>query len=175
MRSINFRAATWSSISSHVVGGSPQLYLRLNLYANHRFPHNPMFVRNLLVPIRSLVRATSSAWEALLRQHWFEEVGLRNEFFEFLSSEHGSSRNSMPYRKARRMPPVGEESCGCRFPRLRQPVALAFRGRRAHAEIVRNAISCRGPDRQHASSVYRSLAYYEPADTAVAARSKTIS
>ena len=31
-----------------VVGGSPQMYLRLNQYANARFPHNPYFVRNLL-------------------------------------------------------------------------------------------------------------------------------
>jgi hypothetical protein len=26
------------------------------------------------------------AWEALLRQHWFEDAALRNRFFEFLSS-----------------------------------------------------------------------------------------
>ena len=31
-----------------VVGGTPQMYLRLNQYAHTRFPHNPYFVRNLL-------------------------------------------------------------------------------------------------------------------------------
>src|SRR6202049_2280697 len=29
-------------------GGSPALYLRLNQFAHQRFPHNPIFVRNLL-------------------------------------------------------------------------------------------------------------------------------
>ena len=35
-------------------GGTPALYLRLNQYANQRFPHNPVFVRNLLKRISRL-------------------------------------------------------------------------------------------------------------------------
>src|SRR5208337_558697 len=69
-----------------VGGGTPQMYLRLNQYANTRFPHNPYFVRNLLRAYHTIPTFNEVAWEALLRQHWFEEAGLRNEYFEFLSA-----------------------------------------------------------------------------------------
>src|SRR6476620_11317275 len=54
------------------VYGSPALYLRLNLYAHERFPHNPVFVHNLLGAYRNPETYDDAAWEALLRQHWFE-------------------------------------------------------------------------------------------------------
>ncbi|MGH9644709.1 MAG: tetratricopeptide repeat protein, partial [Terriglobales bacterium] len=66
-------------------GGSPELYLRLNQYANKRFPHNPVFVRNLLYAYQAPRTRDLAAWEALIRQHWFEQPALRNQFFEFLS------------------------------------------------------------------------------------------
>ena len=43
-----FQGSELEKYFNHVVGGGPGLYLRLNLYANQRFPHNPVFVRNLL-------------------------------------------------------------------------------------------------------------------------------
>jgi cellulose synthase operon protein C len=45
---LRFKGSELEHYFNHVVGGSPGLYLRLNLYANKRFPHNPVFVRNLL-------------------------------------------------------------------------------------------------------------------------------
>src|SRR6266478_882870 len=63
-----------------LVGGTAQMYLRLNLYANRRFPHNPVFVRNLLSAYTRAETGNGAAWEALLRQHWFEEPDLRNRF-----------------------------------------------------------------------------------------------
>jgi len=68
-----------------LVGGTAEMYLRLNLYANRRFPHNPVFVRNLLTAYLRPETHDEAAWEALLRQHWFEEPELRNRFFEFLT------------------------------------------------------------------------------------------
>ena len=54
-------------------GGTPALYLRLNQYANQRFPHNPVFVRNLLSAYHDSHTYDDAAWQSLLRQHWFEE------------------------------------------------------------------------------------------------------
>ena len=77
----------------NLVYGSPSLFLRLNQYAHQRFPHNPVFVRNLLAAYDSPPTRDPVAWEALLRQHWFEEPALRNEFFEYLSRTASSSLN----------------------------------------------------------------------------------
>src|SRR5260370_12954572 len=68
-----------------LVGGPVAMYLRLNLYANRRFPHNPVFVRNLLSAYMRVETHDEAAWEAVLRQHWFEQPDLRDRFFEFLS------------------------------------------------------------------------------------------
>ena len=65
--------------------GGPALYLRVNQYANARFPHNPVFVRNLLNAYRNPQTANAAAWETLIRQHWFEEADLRDQFFEYLT------------------------------------------------------------------------------------------
>ncbi len=65
----------------------PALYLRLNQYANQRFPHNPVFVRNLLSAYHDSHTYDDAAWQSLLRQHWFEESDLRSQFFEYLSAK----------------------------------------------------------------------------------------
>jgi cellulose synthase operon protein C len=155
----------------NVGGGGPVLYLRLNQYANQRFPHNPIFVRNLLTAYRVPATRDPGAWEALLRQHWFEEDSLRDEFFEFLSrngkleSELTALRQSAPDAAHWTSNPAAadflangelwrshfEESA----PILRSLVAQYP----AEFEMARTA-----------SSVYRSLAYSEPADTVIAAR-----
>jgi tetratricopeptide (TPR) repeat protein len=154
----------------NINGGSPMLYLRLNQYANQRFPHNPVFVRNLLYAYQSPATRDQAAWEALLRQHWFEESTLRAEFLEFLSRtgklelELAAVHQTAPDAGAWESNPAAadflayanlwrshfEESA----PMLRSLAAQYP----AEPEIARTA-----------SSVYRSLAYFEPADTAIAA------
>ena len=151
--------------------GEAALSLRLNQYANQRFPHNPVFVRNLLAAHQTPPTRDPAAWEALLRKHWFEEADLRNQFFEFLSrtgkleSELDAVRRSAPDGASWESNPAAadflanaelwrshfEESA----PALKSLVAQYP----AEAELARTA-----------SSVYRSLAYFEPADTAIAAK-----
>jgi predicted Zn-dependent protease len=165
-----FSGTDLESYFNNVVGGSPQLYLRLNQYANRRFPHNPVFVQNLLMAYQRKETWDPAAWEALLRQHWFEEARLRDQFFEFLSrsnkleSELTALRQSAPDTKAWEANPAAanflangdlwrshfEESA----PVLRSLAAQYP----AESELGRTA-----------SSVYRSLAYFDPADTAIAA------
>jgi tetratricopeptide (TPR) repeat protein len=153
-----------------VNGGSPALYLRLNQYANLRFPHNPAFVRNLLYAYQRPETRSAAGWEALLRQHWFEETNLRDQFFEYLShagkleAELSALRQTAPDAKS-------WES---------NPAAANFLANgdlwRSHFEDsapVLRSLTAQYPAEfelgRTASSVYRSLAYFEPADTAIAA------
>jgi len=156
---------------SNVNGSSAVLYLRLNQYANQRFPHNPVFVHNLLSAYLRYETRDDAAWEALLRQHWFEETVLRNQFFEYLSrigqleSELSALQQSAPDAGSWQSNPAAadfiananlwrshfEESAP-----VLQSLASLYP---AEAEIAHTA-----------SSVYRSLAFFDPADTEVAAK-----
>ena len=44
-------------------GGTPVLYLRLNQFAHQRFPHNPVFVRNLLGAYHDSHTYDDAAWQ----------------------------------------------------------------------------------------------------------------
>ena len=166
-----FQGTELEQYFNHVVGGSPALYLRLNQYANQRFPHNPAFVRNLLNAYQTVGTSDPVAWEALLRQHWFEDAGLRNRFFEFLSargkleSELAAIRQSAP-----------DAASWDRNPAAADFLAYAnlWRSHFEESAPVLNSLAAQYPAETEightASSVYRSLAYFEPADTTIAAK-----
>ena len=63
----------------------PQLAMQLNVYAAKRFPHDLVFTENLLRAYQTRPTQNPTAYEALLRRHWFESPMLRDEFFAFLS------------------------------------------------------------------------------------------
>jgi cellulose synthase operon protein C len=65
---------------------SPVLYRQVNLYAHQRFPHDLVFVDNLLNAYAQKATFDAAASEALLRRYWSYSPGLRNRFFELLSS-----------------------------------------------------------------------------------------
>ena len=153
------------------VYGSPQLFLQLNLYAHHRFPHNPVFVRNLISAYRSPSTTDLAAWEALLRQHWFEEPDLRNIFFAHLSgtgkleNELSVLRQSAPNENAWRSNPAAADFIAnvdlwqSHFEESAAPLqslAAQYPAERGIADT--------------ASSVYRSLAYFDPTATTAAAK-----
>ena len=152
-----------------VVSGTPDLYLRLNLYANQRFPHSPVFVRNLLSAYEAPATHDAVAWEALLRQHWFEEADLRNRFFQFLSS---SGKLNSELREVESQ----ANADGAKNPAAETFVAYANLWR-SHFEQGAPALQSLAqqypaePEISHtASSVFRSLAYLDPSNTAVAAK-----
>jgi tetratricopeptide (TPR) repeat protein len=155
---------------AQVVYGSPALYLRLNQYANQRFPHNPAFVRNLLYAYERPETRDAAAWEALLRQHWFEETSLRNQFFEYLSrsgqleSELTALKQSAPDPKSWENNPAAANFLA---------YADLWRSHFEESAPVLKSLAAQYPAEvelgRTASSVFRSLAYFEPADTAVAA------
>ena len=158
-------------------GGTPALYLRLNQYANQRFPHNPVFVRNLLNAYHDSHTYDDAAWQLLLRQHWFEEADLRDEFFEYLSmkgmleSELNSLRPSVSVAGQAQWDELVRAN-----PAAGEFIAQAELWRshfEASAPVLRSLAEQypAEPETAHtASAVYRSLAYFEPADTAIAAK-----
>ena len=160
-----------------VVGGTPQMYLRLNQYANARFPHNPYFVHNLLRAYHTRSTWDQAAWEALLRQHWFEETDLRNEFFEYLSSSGELGTELDTLRQA--APPqdkVTWEEFVRKNPAAGQYLAQAnlWRSHFEESAPVLKALADEYPAEPElgrtASSVFRSLAYFDPSKTGVAVK-----
>ena len=155
-----------------VVGGTPQMYVRLNQYANARFPHNSYFVHNLLRAYHSTPTWNQAAWEALLRQHWYEEAGLRNEYFEFLSS---TGKFEAELSSLRQDAPPQEKSTWDEFvqknPAAGQYLAQAnlWRSHFEESAPVLKALAGEYPAEPElgrtASSVFRSLAYFDPRNT----------
>jgi tetratricopeptide (TPR) repeat protein len=167
----SFKGSELEQYFTNVVGGSPVMYLRLNLYAHQHFPHNPVFVRNLLGAYQSPQTHDEAAWEALLRQHWFEESDLRNEFFNFLSrrgklqQELAAMRESAPGVAAWQKNPAAAEFLA---------YANLWSSHFEESAPVLKSLAEQYPAEPEiagtASSVYRSLAYFEPGDTEIAAR-----
>jgi tetratricopeptide (TPR) repeat protein/Flp pilus assembly protein TadD len=160
------------------VGAStPAMYVRLNQYANARFPHNPYFVNNLLEAYHSKPTYDQAAWLALIRQHWFEDAGLRNQYFEYLSS---SRQLEHELNVLRQSVPRPDKPDWAEFVAKNPAAATEL----ADAEIWRSHFEQSAPvlktlsevypaeqelDRT-ASSVFRSLAYFDPSKTAIAAK-----
>ena len=152
-------------------GGTPALYLRLNQYANQRFPHNPVFVRNLLNAYHNPRTYDDAAWQSVLRRHWFEEDDLRSRFFEYLSS-NGQLESELAELRQNVLPAAKEQwdkqitrqsgrgrilwprpNCGGRI------LKTVHRRWRALAEEYPADFETA----RTASAVYRSLAYFDPA------------
>jgi hypothetical protein len=64
---------------------TPEYYLQVNLYAHQRFPHDLVFVRNLLNAYNTRFDADREKRYELLREYWFDAPDLESEFFEELS------------------------------------------------------------------------------------------
>ncbi len=80
-----FRGSELESFLSDTTPNSASLYLQVNLYAHQRFPHNLVFVRNLLHAYRIRPTEDLAAYEKLLRENWFYDSGFRTGFFQYLS------------------------------------------------------------------------------------------
>jgi len=166
-----FKGTELERYFTDVVGGGPVMYLRLNLYAHERFPHNLVFVENLLNAYQTPITRDSAAWEALIRQHWFEDARLRNEFFEFLSRT-GRLQSELSQIQGSAPDPLSWE---------KNPAAAEFMayGNLWRSHFEESAPYLKSLAQQYpaepeiagnAASVYRSLAYFDSADTAIAAK-----
>ena len=167
----SFRGSDLEQYFTQVVYGGPELYLRLNQYAHERFPHNPVFVHNLLSAYLAPQTRDHAAWESLLRQHWFEETDLRNQFFEFLSRSGKLDSELAAIRRS-----AHDDASWEKNPAAADFLANASLWRSHYEESapLLKSLAAQYPAEAElghtASSVYRSLAYFEPADTAIAAK-----
>jgi len=165
------------SYFASVRGGTPAMYVRLNQYANQKFPHNLYFVHNLLGAYHSPPTYDQAAWLALIREHWFEDAGLRDEYFEYLSSTNQLEGELSVLRQSA---PGGNGGDWTQFVKNDPAAAEEL----ADAEIWRSHFEESAPvlkvlaeaypadnelDR-NASSVFRSLAYFDASETEVAAK-----
>ena len=172
-----FDGSVLESYFANVYGGTPDMYVRLNQYANARFPHNLFFVRNLLSAYHSPPTYNQAAWLALIRQHWFEDSALRNQYFEFLSSTRQLEQELSALRHAAPAPSAPDwGEFVKKDPAAAMEIAEAELWRchfEESAPVLKTLAEVYPAEREldrTASSVFRSLAYFDPAKTAVAVR-----
>lgn len=153
-----------------VTRNDAQMYLELNLYAHQRFPHDEVFVRNLLNAYHSKGTYDDNAWAALLREHWSDADDLRREFFDYLSS---NGKLDAELAQLRSLLPGSNEQA--ENPAAARELAEAEMWQ-SHFEAstpLFNALAEAYPTDSgigtEASSLDRSLAYYDVSQTGKAA------
>ena len=171
-----FDGSVLQTYFASVGGSTPAMYVRLNQFAIARFPHNLYFVRNLLQAYHSTPTYDQVAWVGLIRQHWFEDPGLRSQYFEYLSSNHQLEQElSSLWQVAHAANSAGWVEFVKKNPAAATELAEAeiWRSHFEEGAPVLKELAEVYPAEQEfdrtASSVFRSLAYFDPAKTAVAA------
>jgi cellulose synthase operon protein C len=170
-----FDGSVLQTYFASVRGSTPAMIVRLNQYANQRFPHNLYFVRNLLNAYHARSTYDEAAWLALIRQHWFEDSELRDQYFEYLSStnqlegELGALRQSAPQTDAhewaefvRNNPAAATELADGEMWRSHFEESAPVLKTLAEVYPAEQDLD------QNASSVFRSLAYFDSSKTQVA-------
>jgi cellulose synthase operon protein C len=149
-----------------VSGGGPQLFLQLNLYAHQRFPHDEVFVNNLLAAYKAKTTYDAVAWEKLLREHWSDSEQLREQFFDFLSrsgrldAELAQLHTLTPdAREQKANPDATRELAEVEIWRSHFEESAPLLASLAEAYPADEEIGTR------ASSVFRSLAYFDTSQT----------
>ena len=149
----------------HNAGGvGPRMALQLNLYAMQRFPHDLVFVRNLLGLYDANPNRDQAARLALLREHWWEAHDLQTEFFATLSRTGGlnAELQQLQGSDAQKNPAAGRELAEgemwqSHFEESAAPLSTLAAMYPANVEVGESA-----------ASVFRSLAYYDDTQTAKA-------
>lgn len=91
-----FKGSELAAFLANAGTSSPVLFRQVNLYAHKRFPYNLVFVKNLRAAYRVKQTRDDAAYEDLLRQNWFNDGELQNEYFEYLSGRLRSQLASLP-------------------------------------------------------------------------------
>jgi hypothetical protein len=150
----------------------PAMYLELNLYAAKRFPHDPVFVNNLLRAYQARGTANPVAWEALLRQHWWESESLRTGFFDYLSRTGKLDAELAQLQKIVADPKSGPD--GANNPAAARELAVVYLWGshfEQSAPLLGTLAQAYPADAELGAqtvSVFRSLAYFDASDTAKA-------
>ena len=162
-----FEGTTLESYFAQVNGGGPQLFLELNLYAHQRFPHDEVFVTHLLTAYRSKTTYDAAAWEKLLREHWSDTEQLRLEFFDYLCSR--STLDAELAQLNALVPDAAAQKANPAATRELAEIAVWQSHFERSAPLLGSLAESYPADEEigtRASDVFRSLAYYDAAETA---------
>jgi len=145
-------------------GGGAQMSLQLNLYAAQRFPHDLVFIRNLLEAYQAKPTRDEAARLALLRLHWWEAEDLQADFFETLnkSGKLAEELQQLQGTDANTDPAAGRELADIQMWRSHFEESAAPLGAIANLYPADTEIG------NNAASIFRSLAYYDNTQTAKA-------
>ncbi len=80
-----FGGTELAAFLTEVTPNSATLFRQVNLYAHRRFPHNTVFVSNLLHAYRTKPTLDVAAYDTLLRENWSSDPNLRTTYFEYLT------------------------------------------------------------------------------------------
>ncbi|HWZ96747.1 MAG TPA: tetratricopeptide repeat protein [Candidatus Dormibacteraeota bacterium] len=169
-----FEGSELQKYFSSVYGGTPVMEMRLNQYANARFPHNSFFIRNLLSAYHSKPTYDHAAWLQLLRSHWFEETDLRGMYFEYLSASGELERELSVLSQAPSGASIDEFAKKNPAAVMELAQAQVWRSHFEESAPAFKALAEIYPSQREldrtASSIYRSLAYFDGSKTAVAVK-----
>ncbi len=149
---------------------TPQYYLQVNLYAHQRFPHDLVFVRNLLSAYDNRLTPDQERRSELLRQYWFEAPDLESQFFEELSST-GKLKTEMSQLQREVNAQDAAHAAGARDYAALNELAKAaiwsshFEQSAPLAGELASAYPAEQQIGEQASNVFRSLAYFDPENT----------
>ncbi|MBZ5647447.1 MAG: hypothetical protein LAN37_09520 [Acidobacteriia bacterium] len=151
----------------------PQMYLKLNQYAHQRFPHNLTFVRNLLNAYSRKETRDAAAHERLLREHWMEADDLRNWFFRLLSgakleNELQQAEKDLNVAGGKWDDAAKTNPVETRFVAEAELWRSHFEDAAAPLGAIARVFPADFEMGRRASSVYRSLAYFDARNTDLA-------
>jgi cellulose synthase operon protein C len=152
-----------------------RMQVEINVYAQARFPHDLTFLRNLISLYSSGATADSAALTRLLSDHWYEDEGLRRMYFERLAaggSLQGTIQNAVNLLpEAARVNWTEAETANPAITRFIAE-ASAWQSHFETAAPIMRAVADAYPSDPafagRATDVYRSLAAYDAANTAIA-------
>ena len=143
----------------------PREYLEINLYAHRRFPHDLAFTRNLLFAYQAKGTADPAARELLLREHFQDAPDLQTEFFDDLARHHKVSEELVALKALvpnaageQGNPAATEELAELYLWQSHFEESAPLLGGLAQAYPADVSLG------EQAASVYRSLAYFDPAE-----------
>ncbi len=149
-------------------GVSAAMYRQLNLYAHQRFPHDLVFVRNLLSAYSQPSAANAANYEALLRSHWFHADDLRVRFFELLSRTNRLDAELSALGKIATPQQVNANPVAAKLLADGEAWRAHFESAGPVFRAITASYPVESPGAERASAIYRSLATVDPKLTPVA-------
>jgi tetratricopeptide (TPR) repeat protein len=149
---------------------APQFYVQVNLYAHQRFPHDLVFVENLLNAYNKRLAADQEKRSLLLRECWFESPHIEREFFEELSRT-GRLKTEMAQLEREVDAQESAHSVGARDYAALNELAKAetwsshFEQSAPHLGELASAYPSEREILEQDSNVFRSLAYFDQRNT----------